>query len=60
MRHALTLWVNSADYIAALAAGGLRIGLDGKPTEPVSAEHLAAAAATLRKRQAKRKPAEAG
>ncbi|WP_268810974.1 ProQ/FINO family protein [Caballeronia choica] len=59
MGLALSGWVNSDRYIAALAAGGFRTGLDGQPTEPVSPEHVAVAAAMLRRR-AKRKPAEAG
>ncbi|SAL81751.1 ProP effector [Caballeronia choica] len=58
LRLALSAWCTSDAYIAALAAGGFRIGLDGQPTEPVSAEHVAAAAATLRKRQKKAEPVE--
>ncbi|SAL87149.1 ProP expression regulator [Caballeronia choica] len=60
MRHALVGWFNSDDYIACLAAGGFRIGLDGQPIEPVSPEHIAAAVATLRKRQKKAEPVEVG
>jgi sRNA-binding protein len=60
MRLALGGWVRSDGYIAALAAGGFRMGLDGQKAEPVSPEHRAVAAATIKKRQAKRKPAEAG
>lgn len=60
LRHALNGWVKRDAYIAALAAGGFRIGLDGQPTEQVSDLHKATAAAMLRKRQAKKRTAAPG
>jgi sRNA-binding protein len=54
LKLALTAWVKSDGYIAALIAGGFRVGLDGQPTEPVSPEHIASAV-KLRARREKRK-----
>lgn len=39
VKAALATWCNRPAYLHALAAGGHRVGLDGTPDEPVTAEH---------------------
>lgn len=46
-------WTHRDTYLAAVAAGGFRINLDGTPTGGVSAEHAEIARETIRKRRDK-------
>jgi ProP effector len=56
VRSALAFWINGLRYITAIARGGARYGLDGKPDGVVTD----AEAAEARERLAVRKPRHPG
>lgn len=53
LHSALWLWCRAPEYLAAIAEGRHRIGLDGTDAGPVAPEHQAAAAAWLERLRAK-------